>query len=165
MAAERIFLGVDPGFVAAGYGVMRFIDRQLSLVDHGVLTQSSSRSIPERLLVFYTFFDEKIRKFGVTDLALETPFLGKNVQNFLKLGYLRGSLLLLAQQHSLVIHEFTPRQVKERITGYGHADKEQLARVIGTFFPSLALPCRLDVTDAIGIALCGAWQAAQRKSV
>lgn len=161
METERIVLGIDPGFVAAGYGVMRFVDRKLALIDYGVLKQSSSSSIPERLAVFYDFFGEKIRVLGVTDLALETPFLGKNVQNFLKLGYLRGSLLLLSQQRGLVLHEFTPRQVKELVTGYGHADKDQVARMIGTYFPALILPGKLDITDAIGVALCGVWQSAR----
>lgn len=156
---SRIVLGIDPGFVAAGYGIMHIAERKLSLIDHGALTQSSSCSISERLHTFYDFFGEKITAFGVTDLALETPFLGKNVQNFLKLGYLRGALLLLASQRSLVVHEFTPRQVKELVTGYGGADKEQVARMILNYFPSLALPSRFDITDAIGVALCGVWES------
>lgn len=90
-------------------------------------------------------------------MSLETPFLGKNAQNFLKLGYLRGILYLLANQHKLEIHEFAPRQVKSALTGFGGASKEQVARVILRLFPKIEAPKRDDVTDALAITLCGIW--------
>ena len=93
----------------------------------------------------------------MTDIAIETPFLGKNAQNFLKLGYLRGILLLLADQHSMVIHEFAPRQIKQAVTGYGGASKEQVARVVLQLFPRLQKPKKEDVTDALAIGLCAIW--------
>ena len=88
--------------------------------------------------------------------------MGKNVQSFLKLGYLRGILYLLANQHNLGLHEFSPREIKLAITGSGGAGKEQVARVLFMMFPHLQKPKKEDVTDAIAISLCGLWQKAIR---
>jgi crossover junction endodeoxyribonuclease RuvC len=96
-------------------------------------------------------------------LAIETPFLGKNTQTFLKLGYLRGVLYLLADTHKLVLHEYSPTQVKVSVTGYGGASKEQVSRLVSRLLPAMKAPEKYDVTDALAIALCGVWEA--RKTV
>ena len=93
----------------------------------------------------------------INEIALETPFLGKNAQNFLKLGYLRGILYLIADKSELLIHEFSPREIKQAITGFGGADKEQVARVLMRLFP-IGIPEKLDLTDALAVALCGLWK-------
>lgn len=157
MRVDRVILGIDPGFTAAGFSVVRIELGRIILKECGALRQKSSQSIPERLLIFHDFFEDKITGAGITELALETPFLGKNAQNFLKLGYLRGILLLLVQHHGLVLHEFAPRQVKSAITGYGHADKQQVFRVLSRLFPGFAQPDSLDISDAVAIGLCAAW--------
>jgi len=93
----------------------------------------------------------------VTHIALETPFLGRNAQNFLKLGYVRGILYLLASQEKLTLCEFAPTQVKQAVTGFGGAQKEQVSRVIHQLFPAIKAIDSLDVTDAIAVTLCGVW--------
>jgi len=161
----RVILGVDPGFVSAGFGVIRLFEKRAELLESGVLAQSSQVAIPARIERFHDFVSEKITTYSVTDLALETPFLGKNAQNFLKLGYLRGILLLLGQRQSLIIHEFSPREIKLLITGSGRAEKEQVARVLMRLFPSLMMPRKLDATDAVAVALFGLWQLQQKFSL
>lgn len=151
-------LGIDPGFRFAGFGILKKEKQRIFLLEHGCLKMSSTKSLPERINIFYDFFSEKTSQWGVTDVSLETPFLGKNAQNFLKLGYLRGILYLLASQNSLNIHEFSPRQVKLSVTGFGGASKEQVARVILRLFPKLPKPKRDDVTDALAVTLCGLWK-------
>ena len=103
------------------------------------------------------FLPKKSHHRHITDLALETPFLGKNAQNFLKLGYLRGILFLLTERHKLQLHEFAPRAIKQSVTGFGGAEKDQVARVIMQLFPRLQHQEKYDVTDAIAITLCGLW--------
>lgn len=153
-----VILGVDPGFVAAGFGVLSAPARNVvTLHACGALRMRSTDSIPVRIVRFHDFFSDLIVTRNVTHLALETPFLGKNAQNFLKLGYLRGILLLLAQRHNLSLHEFSPREVKMSLTGFGGASKEQVARVVMRLFPQLASVERLDVTDALAVSLCGLW--------
>jgi crossover junction endodeoxyribonuclease RuvC len=98
--------------------------------------------------------------YKITDLALETPFLGKNIQTFLKLGYLRGILYLLSDMHALSIHEFSPRQIKVSVTGFGGATKEQVALMILAMFPALNALGKIeknDVTDAMAVSICGLW--------
>lgn len=153
-----VILGVDPGIVCAGFSVASVEQGRVMLLDYGYVKMSSSMPIPERLSTLHDAFSSKIEQFKVTDLVFETPFLGKNAQNFLKLGYVRGILYLLSHRYKLVIHEFSPREVKRAITGSGAAEKEQLARVLLRLFPGLELPDRYDVTDAIALSLCGIWQ-------
>src|SRR4029077_845094 len=125
-----VILGVDPGFSVAGFGILKKESGRTYVLDYGTLKLSSRDSLPHRVRIFYEFFNEKIKQHGVTIIALETPFLGKNAQNFLKLGYLRGILYLLVDQHGLGLCEFSPREIKHAVTGFGGADKEQVARVI-----------------------------------
>ena len=152
-------LGIDPGWHFAGYGVLRKLDRSVVLVDYGYLSMSPSKTLVDRSGMFYDFFQEKIKIHGVTDLALETPFLGRNAQNFLKLGYLRGMLYLLSNKNNLVLHEFAPRQVKQAVTGFGGASKDQVSRVVMQLFANAIKAQKYDVTDALAVTLCGLWQS------
>ena len=152
-----VILGVDPGFSCAGFGILKKEGRQAHLLDYGYLAMSSSDSLITRVGTFHTFFEEKIKTWGITVIALETPFLGKNAQNFLKLGYLRGILYLLADQNKTAIQEFAPTQVKQSVTGFGGATKDQVARVILQLFPGMDVPKKEDVTDALAVTLCGLW--------
>lgn len=155
-------LGIDPGFRFAGFGILKKEQHKTFLVDHGYLAMQPTKSLIERTGLFYQFFKEKIETYKIDHLALETPFLGKNAQNFMKLGYLRGILYLLADQYNLTVHEFAPRQVKSALTGFGGASKEQVARVILRLFPTIKTPKKEDVTDALAITLCGLWQQGNR---
>lgn len=153
-----IILGIDPGFHFSGFGILRKEGQTVFLLEHGYLKMSPTKPLAERVKIFHDFFLEKVRRWSVTDLALETPFLGKNAQNFLKLGYLRGILYLLSSQNNLSLHEYSPREVKMAITGFGGASKEQLSRVILRLFPKISKPDKDDVTDALAVTLCGLWK-------
>jgi len=163
-----IILGIDPGFSVTGYSIVKKVSistlgfknkNQIILLDHGFLKMSSMQSLDLKIGIFHNFFTEKIKLHGVTAISLETPFFGKNAQTFLKLGYLRGILYLLSHQHKLTIYEFSPRLVKQNVTGYGAASKEQVANVLSMLFPQIPKPLKEDVTDAIAISLCGLWQS------
>ena len=154
-----VVLGIDPATRVSGYVIFKKEDRRLFVLDYGTLSLPATASLPDRVASFYTFFQEKITTFGVTHLAVETPFLGKNASNFLKLGYLRGAAYILVSQHKLVLHEVSPREVKLAVTGYGAADKEQVARVIVRLFPGLVMPKTYDMTDAFGVGMCCVWSA------
>lgn len=156
MKHERVVLAIDPSFVSAGYAILRSLDRRVMLCECDTLRQKSTQSIEARLLTFSDFFNAKIIEYGVTDLCLETPFLGKNAQNFLKLGYLRGALLLHAARFQLTLHQLSPREIKMQVAGYGGADKEQVARAVLRFFPMLVSSTALvnDATDALALAFC-----------
>ena len=162
---KRVILGVDPGFVIAGYAIISIDQGKTELLECGLLAMKTkdadSSTAQHRLHCCYNFFTEKITRYQVTEIALETPFFGKNAQNFLKLGYVRGILLLLSAQHNCHVREFAPRQVKMAITGFGGAEKDQVMRVIMRLFPRLPIQPRYDVTDAIAVALCCSWTTAE----
>lgn len=155
---NMMVLGIDPGFTVTGYSLVTKIKGKETIVDSGYISLPATQSLQVRIGMFHEFFSEKIKTYQVTALSIETPFLGKNVQSFLKLGYLRGVLYLLAHQHAITLHEYSPREVKLAITGSGAAQKDQVARVLFMMFPHLAKPKKEDVTDAIAIGLCGLWQ-------
>ena len=150
-----VVVGIDPGLRITGFGVVRQNIGRVQLLDCGYLRLSPTKTLSQRIELFYEFLRSKVAQWGATDLALETPFLGKNAQNFLKLGYLRGVAHLVASQQSLVVHEFSPCEVKRAVTGFGGAQKDQVARVIMQLFPRLGMPAKNDVTDAIAVTLCG----------
>ena len=152
-------LGIDPGLCITGFGIAKREGNSTKLIDYGYLRLPQTRSLPARVRMFHDFVELKIAECSITDIAIETPFLGKNAQNFLKLGYLRGIIYCLSDKHNLVLHEFPPSQVKLAVTGYGGASKEQVARVILRLFPGLKAPDKQDVTDALAVTLCGIWKA------
>src|SRR5579872_6597425 len=101
-----VILGIDPGFRFAGFGILKKEGRQALLLDYGYLSMSPDETLITRVGTFHEFFEKKIIEWGVTMIALETPFLGKNSQSFLKLGYLRGIVYLLANTHKVELKEF-----------------------------------------------------------
>ncbi len=151
-------LGIDPGFSFTGYAVVFKEGNRTMLLDFGYLKLPQTKPLQERVALFHDALEQKIINLKITNLAIETPFLGKNAQNFLKLGYLRGILYFLAHKHSLVLHEFAPTQIKQSLTGFGGASKDQVARVLFQLFPTLSKPDKYDATDALAISLCGLWQ-------
>lgn len=153
-----IVLGIDPSFTATGYAIMQQCGNKQLLLHQGLISLPVNMQLANRIGLFYDFFNQMIKDYRVTRISLETPFLGKNVQIFLKLGYLRGVLHLLAHQHALQIIEFAPREIKLAVTGFGAAQKDQVSRMVHMLFPGLSQQKSHDVTDAIAIGLCGLWQ-------
>ena len=157
-----ILLGVDPGLRITGFAIARSANGKMTIFDYGYLRMDGTKAVPERVAQFYSFMQEKIKTHGVTHLAIETPFLGKNVASFVKLGYLRSLLYLLSQQHALTLFELSPCHIKQAATGYGKASKEQVAAAMAALFPALKTlkaTVKEDVTDAIAICLTGVYKA------
>lgn len=123
-----------------------------------VLDLRSCSDLPEKIFTYHAFFTKLIIHAQVSHLVLETPFLGKNALNFLKLGYLRGITYLLAHTHHVSITEYAPREIKRAVTGYGGAQKPQVATVLHSLFPRLPIQKHLDATDALAAALCCLWK-------
>jgi crossover junction endodeoxyribonuclease RuvC len=156
-----IILGIDPGFRVTGYAIARRTPTKASIFDYGYLPLAGTKPLPERATIFHDFFLDKITQHRVTHLVLETPFLGKNAQSFLKLGYLRGILYVLSHKHNIQLHEASPREIKQAVTGYGGASKEQVAMMMMQLFPQLKdikKTVKQDVTDALAICMTGLWQ-------
>lgn len=147
-------IGVDPGSVRTGYGIVRGEADSFSLVDCGIIRLSSRQSIPERIKIIYDELEALISSNKPARLALETAYVNRNAQSALKLGQVRGAVVALAMNKGVQLHEYAPREVKQILTGRGGASKEQVA-YMARHFLNISNPIKPhDISDALGIALC-----------
>ncbi|MCC6551056.1 MAG: crossover junction endodeoxyribonuclease RuvC [Ignavibacteriaceae bacterium] len=149
-----IILGIDPGSVRTGYGIISAEKGKLKLLDTGAITFQSGIPMSERLHAIYTGLQKKMNEYHPDELAIETAFFGKNVQSALKLGYARGVAIVAAVNKGLAVYEYSPREVKKSVTGNGAAAKEQVAFMVRTILNLKNKPLTADAADALGIALC-----------
>ena len=149
-----IVVGVDPGSVRTGYGIVKDEKGTFSLIDCGVIRLSSRQSLPERIKIIYDELGKLIAVNKPARLALETGYVNRNAQSALKLGQVRGAVVALAMNRKVELHEYAPREVKQVLTGRGGASKEQVA-YMARYFLNIDNPIKpFDVSDALGIALC-----------
>ncbi len=150
----KIILGIDPGTVVMGYGIIRVQGQQVSLLDLGVLKPGKAKDGIKRLQIIHVTISGLIRKYKPTEFAIEAPFFGKNVQSMLKLGRAQGVAMAAALQYGLPVAEYAPKKVKQSVTGNGNATKEQVARMLQTIFRIDEKPELFDATDALAVAFC-----------
>jgi len=153
-----IILGIDPGTVVMGYSVISCVGQKISLLKMDALRMSWSHDVFERLGLIYKTIDEVILAFKPTEFAIEAPFFGKNVQSMLKLGRAQGVAIACAIKHGLEVTEYSPKKVKQAITGNGNADKEQVWGMLQRITGLSEKPGGFDATDALGVAICHFYQ-------
>lgn len=156
---KRVILGIDPGLNICGFALLSGQANRYAINECGYIAYDKTKSIQKKIKEFYDFLHKQIDLYPINEIAIETPFLGKNSASFLKLGYLRSIIYLTCEQRGIILHEFAPRTIKQAITGYGNAEKQQVQQAISILFPQIA-PLdikKYDITDAISIALCGFW--------
>jgi len=158
MTGERIILGIDPGTNIMGYGVIRIAGNRPALLRLGVLKLNKSDNHPLRLKIIFERMIALIEEFHPDELAIEAPFFGKNVQSMLKLGRAQGVSIAAALSRSIPIFEYTPRKIKQSITGKGSATKEQVSMMLQRFLEMNEKPETLDATDALAVAVCHFFQ-------
>jgi crossover junction endodeoxyribonuclease RuvC len=148
-----LILGIDPGSVTTGYGLIEGKAGKLRHVDNGGIFLSSKSGLSERVCEIHNRIEDLIHRFSPDVLALEDIFIAKNVSSTLKLGHARGAVMVAAGRAGVPIFEYTALQVKQAVTGYGHAPKEQVQKMIRTLLslPDLAFA---DASDALAVAIC-----------
>jgi len=159
MDKGKIILGIDPGTVILGYGLITANGQNLSLVSMGILRLQKFSDPLTRLGKIYERIDSLIEEFKPDEVAIEAPFYGKNVQSMLKLGRAQGVALAPAITRSLPVFEYAPRKVKQSITGNGNASKEQVAVMVQALLKFQETPEYLDATDGVAVALCHHYQS------
>ena len=155
-----IILAIDPSTRHNGWALIEDA-KSTVLKDYGCLTLSPNQSMQKRLHTIYAFFEGLITTRSVTRLAIETPFFLRNYSTFMKLSCVRGILYLLAEEYSLELSEYSPCEVKQAITGNGHAKKDQVANALYGIFPGLDKETisRDDITDAIAVGVTSVWRS------
>lgn len=147
-------LGIDPGSQTTGWGIVESNGRKYSLVEFGAIRASASLSFPARLLRMCTGIEEIIEKHRPDACALEDAFLASNVKVSMKLGQVRGVVLLVAERAALDIHEYSPRLVKQTVVGYGNAEKHQVQEMVRLLLSLRSVPSPHDAADALAVAIC-----------
>ena len=151
---SKIILGIDPGTVVMGYGLIKIEGRRATLIDLGVLKPGKIKDNHKRLQLIFNTVSGLITQFAPTDFAIEAPFFGKNVQSMLKLGRAQGVAIAAAMRHGLEVTEYSPKKVKQAVTGNGNANKEQVMKILQTLLQFKDRPKQYDATDAVAVALC-----------
>ena len=148
-----IILGVDPGTVAMGYGVIESGDDEATLVECGVLNCSARSPMGERLSFLYKELDKIILRHQPEAVAVEQPFVAKNVKSALAIGKAQAVAILAAANRGIPSYEYTPTQVKQRVADYGASSKEQVQEMVRLQL-GLAEAPPSDAADALAVALC-----------
>ncbi|GAB2496538.1 crossover junction endodeoxyribonuclease RuvC [Algoriphagus taiwanensis] len=151
---EKIILGIDPGTTVMGYGLILTEGKKYKILQYGVIHLKKYATHELKLKKIFERITGIIEEFAPDSVALEAPFYGANVQSMLKLGRAQGVAMAAALSKEIPITEYSPKKVKQSVTGNGNASKEQVAAMLQTLLGIAELPKLLDATDALAVALC-----------
>ena len=147
-------LGIDPGSETLGWGVVDGSGLKYSLVDFGTVKSNTKDAFSKRLLNIYNGVADLMALHLPDILSVEDTFYAVNVGVALKLGQVRGLMLLLAEQRGMEIAEYAPRLIKQTIVGHGNAEKQQVQQMVKILLKMKTIPTPHDAADALAIAIC-----------
>lgn len=150
----RLALGIDPGTAIVGYAVVAARGSELSMIACDVITTPAGMPLPQRLQVIYKRLSEVIAAYQPHEAAMEELFFAKNARTAITVGQARGVAMLALANGGLPIAEYTPMQVKQAVTGYGGAKKEQIGEMVRILLHLKAVPRPDDAADAAAVAIC-----------
>ena len=156
MSEEVIILGVDPGTLVTGYGVIRQTDRSWEPLDFGCICPPRKLKTHQRYLIIFEGIDHLLEKYKPQAVSVETQFVYKNVQTALKLGMARGAVIIAAARRGVEVFEYAPTKAKLAVVGTGGASKLQVQKMIQMQLKLREMPEPEDAADALALALCHA---------
>jgi len=149
-----VILGIDPGLVKTGYGLIQIENNSCRTLDFGIISPNSKEKLSLRLSTIYNDISLIIDKFKPNILSIEEVFFGKNVKSALLLGHARGVAMLCASNNNMPVFEYSARKVKQSVTGNGNADKSQVKYMVMKQLNLNNINCPSDASDALAIGLC-----------
>ena len=153
-----IILGIDPGIATMGYGVVdKDKNGNCRAIDYGVVVTPKEETLPVRLAILEEGVNKIIDRFAPEEVALEELFFTKNITTGIAVAQARGVTLLACVKKCGRLYEYTPMQIKQALTGYGRADKQQIQQVVTSLLRLKSVPRPDDAADALAIALCHAF--------
>ena len=147
-------LGVDPGTATTGYGVIESNNDEITLVDYGAIVSPTRSPIGERLSYIYRGLVEVISRWKPEAVAIEEPFVAKNVHSALAVGRAQATAILAAANQGIPTYEYTPAQVKQMVANYGAGSKEQIQQMVRLQLRLSEIPQPDDAADALAVAIC-----------
>ena len=154
MQKPTIILGIDPGTLIMGYSVIEVFKNSITIREMDVLKLAGSKDHYYRLQKIHQKVTQLMEGFKPAEFAIEAPFFGKNVQSMLKLGRAQGVAIAAAMEKQIPITEYSPKKVKQSITGNGNANKEQVWKMLQRITGLPDKPQYYDATDALAVAVC-----------
>ena len=154
---KMLVLGIDPGTAICGYGFVELTGSRLRPHAYGAITTPSKMAVEKRLLKIHTELEMLIRKYAPDAMGVEQLFFNRNVTTAIPVGQARGVVLLTAAQNNITVVERTPLQVKQSVTGYGKATKEQVIYMVTKLLNLSSPPHPDDTADALAIAISAAY--------
>lgn len=147
-------LGIDPGIAVTGYGIVEEKQRSLISIGWGTINTSSQKSFSQRLGRLFQRVNDLIKDYKPEALAVEEPFLARNVRMALNIGQARGAAILAGVNAGLEVASYTPLQVKLAVVGYGRAEKAQVQEMVKRLLNLEEIPHPDHAADALGLAIC-----------
>jgi crossover junction endodeoxyribonuclease RuvC len=147
-------IGIDPGTIFTGFGIIDFENNELNYVASGLIKIPATKEMAPRLKLIYDELNKLIKNYRPDEFALETAFYGKNVQSALKIGYARGVSMLVAVNNNLSLKEYSPREIKKSVVGNGSASKEQVQFMVKKLLALKKQKIKYDETDALAVGIC-----------
>lgn len=148
-----VILGIDPGLAIVGYGVIRSEKGTNTPIDYGVILTSKDMSLPERLSLIESGVSRLIEKYKPDEIALEELFFNNNAKTAIDVAQARGVVVVTCFKNCKKLFEYTPLQIKQALTGYGRADKQQIQHMVTSFLSLKKIPKPDDAADALAVAL------------
>lgn len=155
-------LGIDPGSYTTGYGIVENQDDHLIHIASGSISFSLKESLPFRLKKIYDSLEEIIEQFSPDAVAIEHPFYAKSVKSLLRLGEVRGVVLLAVSKAELAVQEYSPLSIKKSVVGFGMATKNQVQHMVKSLL-SLNKVAEHNVSDALAVAICSIHSSEETK--
>jgi crossover junction endodeoxyribonuclease RuvC len=147
-----IILGIDPGSITTGYAFLETGENKVRVLEYGVLHAPAGHALEDRLLHIVSELERLLDKYHPVSLGMEGVFFAKNARSALVLGHIRGAILVACRKRGLSYSEYSPRVVKQAITGDGGASKEQVANMVFARLGISGGDLPLDASDALAIA-------------
>lgn len=151
-----IVLGIDPGYAIVGYGVIETVRGNFKLLDYGAITTPKEETLPVRLAMIERGMNKLFETFKPDCVAVEELFFTKNITTGIAVAEARGVILLSSIKNCGKLYEYTPMQIKQALTGYGKADKQQIQHMVKTLLRLQQVPRPDDAADAVAVALAHA---------
>ena len=147
-------LGIDPGTMVTGFGVVDDIKGKLSSVSYGTIEGKRKDSFPDRLKMMFDGLSKVIADYKPDQISLESAFYGKSVKAAIKIGEARGVAIVCAALADIPLFEYAPTEVKRAVVGLGNAQKVQVSKMVKVLLSLSEVPEKYDATDALAIAIC-----------
>jgi len=165
LPVEKIILGIDPGTQVFGYGVVKQVGQKVTAIQMGIVKLDKFKAHEIRLAKIFEKVTQLIEEYLPDEMAIESPFYGKNIQIALKLGRAQGVSMAAAISRQIPIVEYAPKKIKQSVTGNGNASKEQVAAMVVRLLNIAPENYLLDATDALAVAITHVNQGGRQQEV